>query len=71
MESQSLALMIPGEQSASVLWLWASTPSVPPHTLKKLVELRLNIRSASLMGAFRLVAVPAPPVVVVVAAPLI
>lgn len=44
--------------------------SFPSHTLKKLVELRLNILSASLIGAFRLVAVPAPPAVVVVAAPL-
>lgn len=40
------------------------------HTLRKLEELRLNILSASLIGAFRRVAVPAPPVVVVVAAPL-
>jgi hypothetical protein len=40
------------------------------RTLKKLVELRLNILSASLMRALRRVAVPAPPAVVVVAAPL-
>lgn len=39
-------------------------------SLRKLVELRLNILSASLMGAFRRVAVPAPPAVVVVVVPL-
>lgn len=40
-------------------------------SLMKLAELRLNILSASLTGALRRVAVPAPPAVVVVAAPLI
>lgn len=70
MASQSLVLTIPREQLVSLCWRSTSKPNVSPHTLKKLVELRLNIRSASLMGAFRLVAVPAPPAVVVVAAPL-
>ena len=37
-------------------------------SLRKLVELRLNILSASLTGALRRVAVPAPPPVVVVVA---
>ena len=48
----------------------AARPGIPSRTLKKLDELRLNILSASLMGAFRLVALPAPPAVVVVSAPL-
>jgi hypothetical protein len=39
-------------------------------TLRKLLELRLNIRSASLTIAFRRVVVPALLVVDVVAAPL-
>ena len=70
MASRSPVWRIPGVQSASILWLSMSKRGISPRTLKKLVELRLNIRSASLMGAFRLVAVPAPPAVVVVAAPL-
>lgn len=41
------------------------------RTLRKLDELRLNILSTSLTCALRRVAVPAPLVVVVVAAPLI
>jgi hypothetical protein len=40
------------------------------HTLRKLFELRLNILSTSLIGAFRRVAVPGPPDVDVVVAPL-
>jgi hypothetical protein len=39
-------------------------------SLRKLVELRLKILSASLTGALRRVAVPAPPAVVVVVVPL-
>ncbi len=56
------------ENISTCLILWPST--CLQHTLKKLLELRLNILSTSLIGAFRRVAVPAPPVVVVVAAPL-
>jgi hypothetical protein len=40
------------------------------RTRRKLEELRLKMRSVSLTWALRRVAVPAPPVVVVVAAPL-
>jgi hypothetical protein len=39
-------------------------------SLRKLVELRLNILSTSLMGALRRVAVPAPPAAAVVVVPL-
>ena len=53
-----------------VIFCAAVGPGNPSRTLKKLDELRLNILSASLMGAFRLVALPAPPAVVAVAAPL-
>ena len=70
MAERSPVWKIPGVQSASILWLSMSKRGISLRTLRKLVELRLNIRSASLMGAFRLVAVPAPPAVVVVAAPL-
>jgi hypothetical protein len=58
-----------GVQSASHVCIFL-TVDTKHLTFKKLAELRLNIRSASLIGAFRRVAAPAPPAAAVVAAPL-